>query len=211
MQLKEHGRDARTTLVFGDGFHDRLRPHQHAGFAQEVEAFDVDGAAVERGDDDRKIFGLAQVVFLVRNQAGLFLGQAQEFRDGIIKKSLGHVLFIEGEVILEVVAEGFFVLLVAFAGEAFDQAAIGEGFAGEAGEFRNGLSAAGDGDKMAAAGEEPHGDFETAKDTRPASVNGEEFRMQTAVIDEDRQASAAWFFVMNTHGTKTPQNRVNLR
>jgi hypothetical protein len=151
-----------------------------------VEAFEVNGPAMQGRHDDRQILGLAQFVLLVGDQSALFLSEAEEFGDGVIEEGLGHVLFVEGEVVLEVVAEGFFVLFIAFAGEAFDEPTVGEGFGGEAGEFGDGFAAGGDRDEMAAAVEEPHGDFETAEDAGASGIDGEEFRMEPTVVDEDR-------------------------
>ena len=138
------------------------------------------------------------------DEAALLFGEAEKFGDGIVEEGLGDVLFVEGEVVLEVVAEGFFVLLVALAGESFDEAAVGEGFGGEAGEFGDGFSAGGDGDEVTAGGEKPHGDFEAAEDAGAAGIDGEEFRMQATVINEDGEAGATGFFVMDAHGTDVP-------
>ena len=96
------------------------------------------------------------------------------------------MLFVQGEVVLEVVAQGLFVLLVTLAGEAFDQAAVGEGFAGETGEFGDGFAPARDSNQMAAAGKEAHGEIKTAQRTNAAGFDGEKFRMKATVVNEDR-------------------------
>jgi hypothetical protein len=173
-------------LVLGDRFHDGLGADEDAGFAQEVEAFDVDGAAVELGDDDREVFGLAEFIFLMGDESALFFGEAEELGDGVFEEGLGDMFLVEGEVVLEVVAEGFFVLLVAFAGEAFDEAAFGEGLAGEAGDFGDGFAAAGDGDEVAAIGQETHGEIEAAEGADAACFDGEEFGVELTVVHEDR-------------------------
>jgi len=129
---------------------------------------------------------VADLVFLVGNEAALFFGKAKEFGDGVVEEGVGDVLFVEGEVILEVAAEGFFVLLVAFAREAFDEPAIREGLAGEAGQFGNCFTTTSYGNEVAATGEEPHGDFEAAEDAGAAGIDGKEFGMEAAVVDEDR-------------------------
>jgi hypothetical protein len=151
-----------------------------------VEAFDVDGAAVKLCDDDREVFGLSHLVFLVGDEAALVFGEAKEFGHRVFEEGFGNVFLVEGEVVLEVVAEGFFVLLVALAGEAFDEAAVREGFGGEAGELRDGFTTRGDGDKVSAGGDKPHGDVKATEDAAAAGVDGEQLRMQAAVVDEDR-------------------------
>ena len=107
-------------LVFGEGLDDGLGADQDPGFAEKVETFYMYRSSMELCDYDREVFGLAELVFLVRDQAALFLGEAEQFRDGIIEESISYVLFVEGEVVLEMVAEGFVVLLVALAWEAFN-------------------------------------------------------------------------------------------
>jgi hypothetical protein len=173
-------------LVFGDRLDDGLGADEDAGIAEEVEAFDVDSAAVKLRDDDGEVLGLAHLVFLVGDEAALIFGEAKEFGHGVFEEGFGDMFLVEGEVVLEVVAEGLFVLLVALAGEAFDEAAIGEGFGGEAGEFRDGFPGGGDGDEVSAGGDKPHGDVEAAKDATAPGIDGEQLRMQTAVVDEDR-------------------------
>jgi len=163
-----------------------LGADEDAGFAEEVEAFDVDGAAVELGDDDGEVFGLAELVFLVGDHAGLFFSEAEEFGDGVIEEGVGDVFFIEGEIVHELIAERFFVLFVAFTGEALDEAAIGEGFGGEAGEFGDGFSAAGDRYEVTATHEEGDIDIETAEEAIASEIGGKEFRMESAIINEDR-------------------------
>jgi len=46
------GRDQGGKSVLGGGFDDGLGADEDAGFAEEVEAFDVNGATVKLGDDD---------------------------------------------------------------------------------------------------------------------------------------------------------------
>ena len=142
--------------------------------------------AMELRDDDREVFGLAEFVLLVGDEATLLFRQAKEFGDRVVKEGFGDVFFVEGEVVLEMVAEGFFVLLVAFTGETFHEAAVGEGLAGKTSQLRNGLAAAGDCDKMSASSEKPHGDFQLTENPRPAGINGEEFRVESPIVDHDR-------------------------
>jgi len=151
-----------------------------------MEPFDVYGTAMESRDGDGEVFGLAELVFLVGDEAVLFLGQAEQLGDGVFEERFGDVLFVERKVVLEVVAEGFFVLLVAFTGEPFDESAIGQCFGGETCQFGDGFSVSGDGDEVSAASEEPHGDFESAQDARPASFDDEVLRMETAIVNKDR-------------------------
>jgi len=186
--------------VLGDGFHDGLGADEDAGFTQEVEAFHVDGTAVQGGDHDGEVVGLAELVLFVGDEAVLFFGKAEELRHGVIEEGFGDVFFVKCKVILEMRAEGFFVLLVAFAGETLNEAAIGEAFAGEAGEFRDGLAAAGDGDEVAPASEETHGEIEASQITDAAGVDGKQFRMEAAVINHDRKARAPGLLVVNAHG-----------
>jgi hypothetical protein len=187
-------RSAAVELAFGhidvggdhDGLDDGLGADEDAGFAEEVETFDMDGPAVELGDDDGEVFGLAEGVLLVGDQAVLLFGEAEEFGDGVIEEGFGDVLFVEGQVILEMGADDLLVLLIALAGEAFDKAAVGEGFGGEAGEFGDGFAAAGDGDEVAAAAEDAHGKIQAAEGADATGVDGEKFRMEAPIVNKDR-------------------------
>jgi hypothetical protein len=172
--------------VLGDRFDDRLGAHEHAGFAEEVEAFDVDRTAVELGHHDREVLGLTLLIFLVGNEAILFFSKAKKFGHGVVKESLSDVLLVEGKVVLEMVAEGLFVLLVAFAGETLDQTAVGQSLRREAGQFRDRFASARHCDKMATTGQQAHGKVEAAQGADAASFNGEEFWVKAPVIDEDR-------------------------
>jgi len=151
-----------------------------------MEPFDVHGSAMERGDDDREVHSLAEGVFLVRDQAALFFSKAKKLGNGVLEERFGDVLFVEGEVVLEVVSDGFFVLFITFTGEALDQATVGDGFAGEAGQFGDRFATVGDSDEMSAANEEPHGDFHAAQDAGPTGLDGKVLGMQTAVENKDR-------------------------
>ncbi len=185
--------------ILRDRFHNGLCPHQHACFAEKMESFDMHRPAMKLGDDDRKIFRLAEFILLVRHQAALFFREAEEFGDRIIEESFGDMLFVESEIILEMVAEGLLVLLVPFAGEAFDQPPIRQGLAGETSQLRDGLSGIGNSHKVTASIKKPHGDFKSAEDPRAAGIDVKKFGVQTAVVDQDGKACGAGFFVVDAH------------
>jgi hypothetical protein len=166
---------------------DRLGPHQHPVFAEEVKPFDMDRTPMELRDDDGEIFGLAEVIFLVRDQSALFLPVAEVLRDGVFEEGVGDMFFVQGEVILHAIADGFFVLLVAFARKAFDEAAFGERFLREAGEFSDRLGAMRDRDDVTAAGEEGEADIHSAEGADTSAIGGDEFRVEEAIEDENGQ------------------------